>query len=323
MNRSSFLAACLLGALATLGPAALADDAAAPAPAWKLQAELEVDSAGVYLDQVLKPAADSPAAAHLRISEAPALNQPVTLTREQVAVLARKQLPDFAATFSGAEKIRITRRARVLSEAEVLEQLTTTLQRDQVHDRGDLELRFARPWAPLSIPDDPYTLKVVELPPAGISASFIVRFELASGRERLAEFQTVMQARLWREILVARSTLRRGQLLANADVAPEKRDSFQFRDPLDPTARAEDGLEVSENVPAGSPLTARSVRPRPLVTRGRLLDAVIQDGALNITLKVEALEDGLAGQMVRVRNPISRRELSGKVMNEQTIVIPL
>lgn len=322
MNFTSFLAAGLLAAVTVLGPAASADDAA-PAPAWKLQAEIEVDSAGVYLDQVLRPVADAPAASHLRISEAPALNQPVTLTREQVTSLARKQQPDFDGALSGADKIRISRRARTLTESEILEQLTSTLQRDQVHDRGELELRFGRPWTPLSIPDDPYTLKIVELPPAGISASFIVRFELTSGRERLAEFQTVLQARLWREILVARSTLRRGQLLANADVAPEKRDSFQFRDPLDPTARAEDGLEVSENVPAGSPLTARSVRQRPLVTRGRLLDAVVQDGALNISLKVEALEDGLAGQMVRVRNPISRRELSGKVMNEQTVLIPL
>jgi flagella basal body P-ring formation protein FlgA len=42
-----------------------------------------------------------------------------------------------------------------------------------------------------------------------------------------------------------------------------------------------------------------------------------------ITLKVEVLEEGVTGQMVRVRNLQSRRELRGKVEDEQTIAIPL
>jgi flagella basal body P-ring formation protein FlgA len=44
---------------------------------------------------------------------------------------------------------------------------------------------------------------------------------------------------------------------------------------------------------------------------------------LVISLKVEPLEDGVLGQTVRVRNPINRRELNGKVENEQTILITL
>ena len=55
----------------------------------------------------------------------------------------------------------------------------------------------------------------------------------------------------------------------------------------------------------------------------RLADAIVRDGAMIISLKVEVLEDGVPGQMVRVRNPQSRRELRGKVLDEQTIVISL
>ena len=50
---------------------------------------------------------------------------------------------------------------------------------------------------------------------------------------------------------------------------------------------------------------------------------VLQDGALSITMKVEVLEDGAPGQIIRARNPISRRDVSGKVLNEQTILITL
>ena len=71
------------------------------------------------------------------------------------------------------------------------------------------------------------------------------------------------------------------------------------------------------------PLTTRSFRVRPLIFRGQTLEALVTDGALQITTKVEALEDGLPGQFVRVRNPQSRREFRGKVQNENTILVQL
>ena len=64
-------------------------------------------------------------------------------------------------------------------------------------------------------------------------------------------------------------------------------------------------------------------RLRPVVTRGQTADAVVRDGAMVISLKVEVLEEGVPGQMVRVRNPQSRRELRGKVQDERTIAITL
>ena len=54
-----------------------------------------------------------------------------------------------------------------------------------------------------------------------------------------------------------------------------------------------------------------------------MVEAVFQDGSLDISLLVETLEDGALGQTVRVRNPITRRELHGKVESEKTIRINL
>ena len=70
-------------------------------------------------------------------------------------------------------------------------------------------------------------------------------------------------------------------------------------------------------------LLARQVRVRPVLQRGRVVDGVYKDGMLSISLKVETLEDGSPGQIVRVRNPKTRRELYGKVENEETVLISL
>jgi flagella basal body P-ring formation protein FlgA len=278
---------------------------------------------GVFLAQLVsREAAES--LPHVRLAEAPAADQPLVFTREQVGALLRKAAPELVpGEWSGSAQVRITRRVRQLGESELKELLTATLQRDHVRQRGELELVFTRPWPVTTIPDETFTLKVLDLPVSGVNANMIVRFELRTAKESFGTWAVVTQARVWRDVLVTAAPLKRGQLLAEADVTRERRDVLLTREALDALPRPDTGLELLENLSVGLPLTARSLRVRPLVFRGQTLEALVSDGALQITTKVELLEDGLPGQAIRVRNPQSHREFRGKVQNENTILVQL
>ena len=117
--------------------------------------------------------------------------------------------------------------------------------------------------------------------------------------------------------------LRRGQLLSDAALIHERRDVLTLRDPLYELPLVPLDYELAESVPMGAPLTARALRLKPVVFRGKTVDAIMRDNAMTISLKVEVLEEGVPGQLVRVRNLQSRRELRGKVQDEQTIAISL
>jgi len=103
----------------------------------------------------------------------------------------------------------------------------------------------------------------------------------------------------------------------------ERRDVLLIRDIYQNYPPTNDKLEIAEIVQPEAPLLNRSVRERPMVYRGHIVEGLYQDGQLSISLKVEVLEDGLLGQTVRVRNPKTQRELYGKVQNEQTVRIAL
>ena len=62
---------------------------------------------------------------------------------------------------------------------------------------------------------------------------------------------------------------------------------------------------------------------RAVVHRGQIAEALVRDGAISISLKVEVLEEGEPGQTVGVRNPVTRRQFRGRVLNEQTIQLLL
>ena len=117
--------------------------------------------------------------------------------------------------------------------------------------------------------------------------------------------------------------LTRGESVKDADVTMERRDVLVLRDAYVNFPHADENLQLSENIPAGQPVLNHSVRQKPIIQRGAMVDGIFQDGALSISLKVELLEDGLLGQNVRVRNPKTKRELHGKVQNDQTVVIVL
>lgn len=212
---------------------------------------------------------------------------------------------------------------RQLAESDLLELLTATLQKDYVKDMGELELRFTRPWTARSVPDEPLTIEVLDLPNQGVTPNFILRFELRTSEKSLGTFQISLQARVWREIWIARSALKRGELIADADLDRQRRDVLILRESLADFSAGDTTLEMAEPLQAGSALLARSVKVRPVIHRGQATDALIQDGALSITMKVEALEDGIPGQIIRARNPQTRRDLRGKVIDEQTILLAL
>jgi flagella basal body P-ring formation protein FlgA len=230
----------------------------------------------------------------------------------------------FAVHLSAAEpSISPAPAAKTFGESDLLALLTATLQRDYVKDQGQLELRSSQPWKTRMVPDAPLTLKIRDLPTTGVTSFFIVRFELLATNQSLGTWQWPVQARVWREIWVARSAAQRGDLVCDSDLARERRDLLALHEPLAEFAAGDATLEFSESIQAGMPLLARYVKLRPVLHRGQIADAIVQDGALSITMKVEVLEDGAPGQIIRARNSDSRHDIRGKVLDQQTILVSL
>jgi flagella basal body P-ring formation protein FlgA len=211
----------------------------------------------------------------------------------------------------------------VLTENDVVDLITQKLQNDFVQDEGKLELQLTQPWNAPTVPDEPLTLKVLELPSVGVTPTFIIRFQLYDQDKSLGIWQTSVRAHVWRDIWVANSDLQRGTLVADADVKSERRDVLLLHQSLAEISRQDTSSELAQPVPAGTVLLDRMIRPRTLIHRGQITNALVESGGLSVTTKVEALQDGAAGQIIHIRNVSSRRDLTGKVVSDRTILINL
>jgi flagella basal body P-ring formation protein FlgA len=321
MKRLGRIFSCLVFALVLVHPArrALAGEPAE----FQLLGEAKVDVAGIFLNQLLRSSLHATLPA-LRLAPAPLLGQTTSLSRQQIIALAASAVPALDTTnWSGPDHVLVSRQTRPLEEGEVSDLLRAALQRDYVGAGGTLEINFTRPWPTTNVPVEPLSLRITEIPPAGVLANLVASFELWCGKERLGAWQMPLQARVWRDVPVAHSPLSRGQLLRDADLTLERRDVLTRREACIPFPVTDDWMETISSVEAGSPIWARLVRARPVLRRGQMVDALFRDGSLTISLKVETLEDGALGQTVRVRNPKTRRELYGKIQTQDLVLIGL
>ena len=204
---------------------------------------------------------------------------------------------------------------------QLLMLLTSQLQPTQGEDV--LELRLTREWKPVSVPVGQIDLRILDKPVAGLSSHLLVRFELISDGRPLGAFSAFVQARLLRDVWIAPTTLGRGKNLAEVDLRKEKRDVINLRERTwsqDPAFQLLD-FHLAESVPAGAIVFARHVRLRPVMKRGEQVQAVIEDGFMSVSAKVEVLQDGAPGDMVLARNLRTKKIIRGKVVDENKIQV--
>ena len=81
------------------------------------------------------------------------------------------------------------------------------------------------------------------------------------------------------------------------------------------------GKQATRTLKEGKPVTSRDVKEEVIVKRGDKVTAVYNHKGLQITSKMEALEDGAKGRTIKVLNTKSAKEISGKVLGKNIVEI--
>ncbi len=81
------------------------------------------------------------------------------------------------------------------------------------------------------------------------------------------------------------------------------------------------GKEAVRRLPVGEPIPKSALRRREAVKRGEPAQLVFQDRGLEIVAHVEPLEDGVVGEIIRVRNVDTGLIIVGRVEENGTISI--
>lgn len=193
---------------------------------------------------------------------------------------------------------------------QILLELTRQLsERYQV--RGELQLEWARAFgSSLAAPVDLVVLSA----PAKPASSMLLQVRLVAGGKNLGEHTLSVRAQLLRDAWVPRTPTERGTDVDLTQLDIRLVDVLQQRDVVTLEDVEKTELTYAVSVPSGRVLTWRDVTRRALVRKGQVVDVTASDGALTITTKALALENGAAGDTVKLRNIESKKDFSALVV---------
>ena len=186
---------------------------------------------------------------------------------------------------------------------------------------GELKISIARAWPALRLPEADWILTITEWPAGGLASTLLVRVKIVSGAETIVEGQLPLRAQLWQDVWFASGQLDRGQPLDRSSLTSQKADVLRERVPLIPATTDPATLDVSQSVAAGRALTRRDVVVRPLIRKGQVVEVFAQTGQLGVRMKALALENGAAGDLIKLRNIESNKEFNGQVTHESKVQV--
>ena len=123
------------------------------------------------------------------------------------------------------------------------------------------------------------------------------------------------------DMVVSTRQLERGEVIGDADVAIQKRDLAQIAGRV---ARSLDevlGKRVKSSIRGNNPVRGDQLERLPVVTSGQLVTIIAENQTLRLTAPGKARSNGAEGDRVMVQNLNSLKELSGRVIDANTVMV--
>ena len=123
-------------------------------------------------------------------------------------------------------------------------------------------------------------------------------------------------------VVVAKRTLRRGQLLSSDDLKLESADARDLPRGFATEIADIAGQRLAYRVAMGQAITRGALVAEPIVRRGQSVLVQAHEGGLQISIAARALERGARGQVIKLENPSTRRAFYAEITGPGTAQLP-
>ena len=219
------------------------------------------------------------------------------------------------------DQIQVQRGGQVVDTLALRPEIDKILTQNLAPFEGDVEIRDHRLAEFLFIPDSsPVQMRVTPvgaLRPGRIS----LRLDAVTADGKIARsFTGTAFADVWKTVPCAARVLNRGDILeAETITFARKNLAYLSRLPWDGHGLP---LRMAAAVGKDQVIFAHVVEPIPVVQKGAPVTLVYAGQTLTLSVPAESLEDGGIGTMIRVRNIQSKKIVTARVFDAETVRTP-
>ena len=123
------------------------------------------------------------------------------------------------------------------------------------------------------------------------------------------------------DVFVLTRDVSRGEIIQAEDLVQTTIRKNRLRDDIVLAKEDLEGKQALRDIKADKPISSKDIREEVVVKKGATVGVIYKHKGLQITARAEALEDGAKGQRIKLLNTKSQKELTGRVLDKNTVEI--
>ena len=205
-------------------------------------------------------------------------------------------------------------------DAELLEKKIASVLSHRYQASGHVLARLSREWKPLNVPID-WEFKFQQSIPDELSANAFMRFSISSDGLDLGEWGYPVKCSQMVDVAVAKVPLNRGNRITPDLFSSSVMDALGSGANCVLSDARLNGYQVASSLKPGTVLKWSHLSKVTLVRKGQVVNVFASGKGIFVEMKGQAMEDGVEGSFVRIRNISSNREFQAKVLNETSVKV--
>ncbi len=242
-----------------------------------------------------------------------------TINQKTTALIAPlysegRTFPEFSSSDREVKEVFLTR--------EMLEFKLGELLGYRYQASGKVVAYVTRQWTPIRLSSN-FILKIRDCMPDNLSPSNFVRFTIWDHGSNIGEFAEPIRMSHFLNCLYTKNLSARGSKLLSQNFSDRPVDVLKQHAGAVPSGTDLKGYELAVNLRDNSILKWNHLTKVALVKKGEIVDVFASGNGIYISMKGMALENGVEGGNVKVRNLSSEKEFQAKVLNEKSVKVQL
>ena len=208
----------------------------------------------------------------------------------------------------------------VTLDAELLEKKIASVLSHRYQASGHVLARLSREWKPLNVPVD-WAFQLQQSIPDELSSNAFVRFSISSDGVDIGEWGYPVKCSQMVDVAVAKVPLNRGNRITPDLFSSSVMDALGSGANCVLSDARLNGYQVASSLKPGTVLKWSHLSKITLVRKGQVVNVFASGKGIFVEMKGQAMEDGVEGSFVRIRNTSSNREFQAKVLNENSVKV--
>jgi flagella basal body P-ring formation protein FlgA len=288
--------------------------------------QASVSKEAVYLEDIAFIHGSSPSLVEkvgkTRIQASPLPGEVLILSRASLsAAMHRNGISSLVAQNRIPERIEVTRPGRSMERAEVSRILEDHFQKALGDERKTVKVREIQGIDQIMIPPGTLSWEVKAPDRFSQGGHIPVSLILWAQGQKVREVRAQARLEVFAEVVVARNSLRRHQIVEEKDVHLVNRNITQQAGDVVTDLGEVLGKRVNLSVNTQEVLRKSMVEVPPLVKKGDRVILVVENTHFKITCMGEVKEEGRSGDRIKVTNISSKREVYGQVLDSHTVLV--